>query len=187
MKTNRIIFLLIAFSLSLFGCSDDDTLGKTPELGVGERTLSFDEVTTQTLAIEANGHWTAELIRDTGEFIVTPTEGVGNGEVTITLNRSKAEAIRGYLKVTYTDGKDQGLEVAKSVKLVANKLNTEVLPRSGMIGGLCKSQEIQVNIPGKWQATLSDDTWFTLDKSEGEGKDVIHVLAEREGFDGKGY
>ena len=178
MKTNRIIFLLIAFSLSLFGCSDDDTLGKTPELGVGERTLSFDEVTTQTLAIEANGHWTAELIRDTGEFIVTPTEGVGNGEVTITLNRSKAEAIRGYLKVTYTDGKDQGLEVAKSVKLVANKLNTEVLPRSGMIGGLCKSQEIQVNIPGKWQATLSDDTWFTLDKSEGEGKDVIHVLAK---------
>lgn len=55
MKTNRIIFLLIAFSLSLSGCSDDDTLGKTPELGVGERTLSFDEVTTQTLAIEANG------------------------------------------------------------------------------------------------------------------------------------
>lgn len=68
--------------------------------------------------------------------------------------------------------------MAKSVKLVANKLNTEVLPRSGMIGGLCKSQEIQVNIPGKWQATLSDDTWFTLDKSEGEGKDVIHVLAK---------
>lgn len=175
MKTYRIGILLLALSLSLIGCSEDEMSGRTPELGVGEKTISFDDALTQTLAIEANGHWTAQLIRDTSEFIVTPTEGNGNGEVTITLNRSKAEAIRGYLKVTYTDGKDQGLEVAKSVKLVAGKLTTEVLPRSGMVGGLCKSQEIQVNIPGNWKATLSDDTWCSLDKTEGEGKDVIHV------------
>jgi hypothetical protein len=92
---------------------------RIPHLEVGERALSFNESEVQTLAIEANGHWRVRaVIRDTNEFLISPREGFGNGEVTITLNRTKPEAINGYLKVTYLDGTDEGLEVAKGVHIL---------------------------------------------------------------------
>lgn len=172
MKNCNTGTLLLILILVAFGCSDKGTESGNPRLEVGEKVLSFDDAVSHTLAIDCNGHWTAKAIKDSSEFIVSPAEGNGNGEVTITLNRSKAENINGYLKVTHMDGRD---EVARGVQLLASKLDMEVSPRSVTFNPAMNytSQTLQVNIDGKWTAMLSDDSWCTLDRREGEGKGAV--------------
>lgn len=165
--------LLLLFAC--FGCNDDDNTLVVPQLSVGEKTLNFDESLTQTLAIEANGHWTAAAIRDTAEFIVSPSEGYGNGTVTITLSRTKPEAINGYLKVTYMDGTDEGLEVAQGVRLRAGAMDWEVYPREVAFNSAAgyTQQMVRISTPGKWTATLSDTTWCTLGNASGENEGYV--------------
>ncbi|MEG0797087.1 MAG: hypothetical protein RR397_11390 [Odoribacter sp.] len=185
MKNYKIGIWLLTLAFAAFGCSDEEAELIVPSLEVGEKEFSFDEVTTHTLAIEANGHWTAKAIKDSSEFIVSPTEGNGKGEVTITLNRSKAENISGYLKVTYMDGTDEGLEVARGVKLLASKLDMGVPLKSVTFNPMMEYTKLQVNIDGKWTATLSDTTWCAIDRREGEGQGCI-TLALKEGVKLKG-
>lgn len=177
MKTHKIGALLLLGALAVFGCKDDDEIMVTPELEVDVKKLSFDEQTTQTLAIEANGHWTARAIKDSAQFIVTPEEGYGNGEVTISLNRSKPGNINGYLKVTYTDGTDEGLQVARGVKLLAGKLDMDINPKAATFNAALSynEQSFMVDIPGKWTVSLSDETYYTLDRKSGEGAGRIKV------------
>lgn len=177
MKNMKIGIWLLVLIFAVFGCSDDKDELITPSLEVGEKQLSFDESTTQKLAIEANGHWTAKVIKDSAQFIVTPEEGYGNGEVTISLNRSKHESINGYLKVTYMDGTDEGLQVAQGVKLQVSKLDVDINPKSASFNSAVfyNEQSFTVNIPGKWTASLSDETCYTLDRTSGEGVGQIKV------------
>lgn len=185
MRNYKIGIWLLALVFAAFGCSDDGNELIAPSLEVGEKVFSFDGTTSHTLAIKANGHWTAKAIKEAAQFIVTPEEGNGDGEVTITLDRSKTEAINGYLKVTYLDGKDQGLEVARGVKLQAGKLDMEVLPKYAAFNLYYNEQSFTVDIPGKWTASLSDEKYFTLDRTAGEGKGQIKVSI-KEGVDAKG-
>lgn len=182
MKNCKIGILLFTLALFALACSDDKVELVNPHLEVGEKILSFDDAVTHTLAIEANGRWTAEIIKDSNQFIVSQAEGNGNGEVTITLKRSKMESINGYLKITYTDGTDEGLEVARGVKLQAGKLKMEVSPRDVTFNSALEyeKQPLQVNVEGKWTAMLSDTTWCSIDRSEGEGNGRI-TLALKEG------
>lgn len=165
-------------SLQLGAAKDDDDELVVPSLEVGEKTLSFDESATQKLVIEANGHWRVKAIKDSAQFIVTPEEGNGNGEVTITLNRSKQENINGYLQVTYTDGTDEGLQVARGVKLLASKLDMDVFPKNATFNPAVyyNEQSFTVDIPGKWTASLSDEKYFILDRTSGDGKGQIKVF-----------
>lgn len=177
MKNYKIGILLLTLVWLAFGCSDDDPELITPYLKVGEKVLSFDDKVTHTLPIEANGHWKIRLVRDTTEFTVSPLEGNGNGDVTITLNRTKVGDVRGFIKVTYMDGKDEGLEVAYSVKLLASKLNMQVSPGEVTLNSAVgySQQPLQVDVEGKWTAMLADTTWCTLDRTAGEGKDRINL------------
>lgn len=165
--------LLLLFAC--FGCNDDDNTLVVPQLSVGEKTLNFDESLTQTLAVEANGRWRARAIMDTTEFIISPREGYGNGTVTITLSRTKPEAINGYLKVTYMDGTDEGLEVAQGVRLRAGAMDWEVYPREVAFNSAAgyTQQMVRISTPGKWTATLSDTTWCTLGNASGEDEGYV--------------
>ena len=58
----------MALAFALGGCKDDE-VWVDPQLEVSEKVLTFDDVKTQTLAIKANGHWTAEAIKDSTAFI----------------------------------------------------------------------------------------------------------------------
>ena len=180
---NKINYKTGILSLLLFfvawGCKDDDDELRIPHLEVGERALSFNESEVQTLAIEANGHWRVRaVIRDTNEFLISPREGFGNGEVTITLNRTKPEAINGYLKVTYLDGTDEGLEVAKGVRLTADKLDMNVYPRSVTFNSAAgyTQQKLRVYSSGQWTARLSDTTWCKLANGKGEDEGYVTLL-----------
>lgn len=177
MKNYKIGIWLLMLVWLAFGCSDDESELITPYLKVGEKVLSFDDTYTHTLPIEANGHWKIRLVRDTTEFTVSPLEGDGNGNVTITLNRTKVEDVRGFIKVTYMDGKDEGLEVAYSVKLLASKLNMQVSPGEVTLNSAAgyTQQPLQVDVEGKWTAMLADTTWCTLDRTSGEGKARINL------------
>lgn len=177
MKNMKTSIWLLVLIFAIFGCSDDKDELITPSLEVGEKQLSFDESTTQKLVIEANGHWTAKVIKDSAQFVVTPEEGYGNGEVTISLNRSKHESINGYLKVTYLDGTDEGLQVAQGVKLRVSKLDMDINPKSANFNSAVfyNEQSFTVNIPGKWTASLSDEKYYTLDRTSGEGVGQIKV------------
>ncbi len=177
MKKYGIGIVCLALAFALGGCKDDE-VWVDPQLEVSEKVLTFDDVKTQTLAIKANGHWTAEAIKDSTEFIVSPSEGFGDGEVAITLSRTKAEAINGYLKITYTDGTDEGLEVAEGIKLKVSKMDMDVTPRSAMysVSLNCTQQKFRVHAAGKWTATLSGDTtWCQLDRSEGTNEGYVTV------------
>lgn len=187
MKNYKIGIWLLAMAFAVFGCSDDENELIVPSLEVGEKVISFDETTSHTLAIKANGHWTAKAIKDSAQFIVTPEEGNGDGEVTITLNRSKYENINGYLQVTYTDGTDEGLQVARGVKLQAGRLDMDVFPKYATFNSAVyyNEQSFTVNIPGKWTASLSDEAFYTLDRTSGEGFGQIKVSL-KEGVNAKG-
>lgn len=183
-KTGILSLLLL---VSFVACNDDDTMNVTPELAIGERTLSFDDVTTQTLKIESNGHWNVQAIKDSAEFLVSPTEGYGNGEIEITLNRTKPEEVYGYLKITYLDGTDEGLQVAKGVKLTASKLDMDVYPRDVTFNAAAgyAQQTLRVYYPGKWTASLSDTSWCELDKTTGENEAYL-TLSFKEGKNSRG-
>ncbi len=175
---NRILGIsAVLLGFAAFSCDDDEAM-LVPELGVGEKVLSFDENKVQTLEITSNGHWIARAVRDTANFIISPREGYGNGTVTITLDRAKVGGINGYLTITYTDGTNEGLEVAKGVKMVASAMeNVSAGPRSlefNKSAGYSQAA-VQVNIAGKWIAELSDTTWCTIDKKSGEGESTILV------------
>lgn len=171
----RIGIWALLLLLTCFGCNDDDNVLVVPHLAVGEKTLNFDESAIQTLAVEANGRWEARTIRDTTEFIVSPAEGYGNGTVTVTLSRTKPEAINGYLKITYLDGTDEGLEVAQGVRLRAGKMDMEVYPREVAFNSAAgyTRQSVRVYTPGKWTAQLSDTTWCTLENASGEDEGYV--------------
>lgn len=175
---NRILGMsAILLGLAAFSCDDEEEM-LVPELGVGEKVLSFDENKVQTLEITSNGRWSVDAVRDTANFIISPREGYGNGTVTITLDRAKVEGINGYLKVTYMDGLKEGMQVAKGVEMVAGALeNVSAGPRSLEFNNNAGYTQapVQVNIAGKWNAELSDTTWCTIDKKSGEGEGTILV------------
>ena len=58
MKKYGIGIVCLALAFALGGCKDDE-VWVDPQLEVSEKVLTFDDVKTQTLAIKANGHWTA--------------------------------------------------------------------------------------------------------------------------------
>ena len=169
--------LLAAFTAGMSACDDDVAEVVTPSLEVNEKVLSFDEETTQKLTIEANGRWDVKAFKDSANFIITPAEGTGHGEVTITLDRVKAEPINGYLKITYLDGTDEGLQVARGVKLTAPGLDMRVAPRNITFIPQVKYTEAPVRVEwaGQWTAELSDTTWYSLDRTSGEGFGEVNV------------
>lgn len=186
MKNYKISILLSFLVFVALGCHDDEADLVIPHLEVGEKILSFNDSDVQTLTIEANGRWSVRAIQDTSEFMVSPAQGVGNGEITITLNRTKPENIRGYLKITYLDGTDEGMEVAQGVRLLADKYDMEVVPKKVTLNAALDytKQIFRVNVHDKWTAELSDTTWCTLDRTSGDGEGYI-TLSLKEGVNMK--
>ena len=176
--------LLASFTAGMSACDDDVAEVVTPSLEVNEKVLSFDEETTQKLTIEANGRWDVKAIKDSANFIITPAEGTGHGEVTITLDRVKAEPINGYLKITYLDGTDEGLQVARGVKLTAPGLDMRVAPRNITFIPQVKYTEAPVRVEwaGQWTAELSDTTWYSLDRTSGEGFGEVNVRLKEKAY-----
>lgn len=183
-KYIRTGLLFAAFAAAISACKDDDEILVTPELEVGVKKLSFDEQTTQTLAIEANGAWSVKAIKDSASFIVTPEKGYGNGEVTITLDRAKTTDIDGYLKITYLDGTDEGLQVARGVKMTAKGIDMSVSTQDVAFTPRIKyvKTSIGVNWSGKWTAELSDTTWYSIDRTSGEGNEAVNVSIKEKAY-----
>ncbi|MFI3291980.1 MAG: hypothetical protein SNG27_02395 [Rikenellaceae bacterium] len=91
MKKNfifRMLFMMVSFatlSLAMTSCSDDDTDAGLPTLEVSQNSFSFDNQEQEvTVSITSNRDWTAT---SSDEWLtVTPSEGSGNGYITLSMS-----------------------------------------------------------------------------------------------------
>lgn len=174
MRTRIKTSLLFAALIIVFACDDSAAEPESSYLEVNTVDLSFDEQTTQSLNIEANGRWNVKMIKGGTNFSVTPTQGIGPGEITIKLERTTSKAVSGKLQINYLDERKDEQSIYREIKMEAGELNiasTQNITFTRRIAEI----PVDINWIGAWTAELSDTENYSIDNESGEGYNRINV------------
>lgn len=168
-------YLLFAALATVFACDDSDTIPEASYLEVNTVELSFDEQHTQTVSVETNGRWNVKITKGGANFSVTPAQGKGPGEVTITMTRSTYKAINGKLQINYLDERKEEQAISREIRMEAGELD---VTSTKTVAFDRRTTEIPVDInwPGAWTAELDDTENYSIDNTSGEGYGRINVM-----------
>ena len=145
--------------------------------------VSADGKEGETIAVTANGAWTAIVSDEGASWIeVTPTSGDGNGEVTVKVKKNDSPDKRSG-DVTFKIDDDTsailtitqlGQSLPANIELSRNEM-TDV-PADGNEG-----ETITITASGAWEAVISDDGtgWIEVTPTSGDGNGEVTVKVKK--------
>ena len=171
--------MMATLSTGLSSCSKDDP---DPELKVSPETLSFGTSSdSKSFSITSNIGWTITSNKDW--ITVNQTSGSNSGTVYVDVEENKefGEKRTGRIIITGSEG---GLVKYVEVSQSSVQAKLEVSPATvSPIKGEGGTANFSISSNLKWQVS-SNQTWLKLDKTEGNGNDLVTATAEPNGTSG---
>jgi|GEM_PF-1396035 len=143
----------------------------TETLTASTAAISFgEEGGTNSFTITSNTTW---AVTGGAEWLsYSPTEGTGNGSISIAVQTNSTEYSReAVLTVTGASGQKQTVTITQAEKAVALTIEPEIINATA----IADDYTFQIHGNATWTVTVDDNTWLTLSATSGTGEATITV------------
>ena len=175
--SKAIYACFLAFIMLSLSCSKDSESGGYFELKDGLSKIEASaQGTSQTFTIKSGGDWKIEPLSKERWLKIEPTEGHGDGTVTVTVNRNYTQEARATTLFFTVDGqlRNQVLKIEQDASTGGTEETDSYLNIEGNPTGLTVPEEginkqYVLRTTGNWRIEITDgEDWLNVSPMEGK-------------------